>query len=348
MIKEKELNVMKKRCWGVLLAALALLLASPAVKASSTRTVKDMDGQTVRIPRHVRRLADLWHANNQVVLLLDGQKKLVATTPLIKKQSWFTTVDPGIKKVTAPFAGNQIQVEELLKTKPDVVIAADPAQVKTARQAKPPTVNAMYTDFAGLKRSVTLTATILGGRAPQLARQYNQELDSNIKLVNRRLEGIQQRPTVVHFVNSADLTKVDGRHTIVDQWIKIAGGQNAITRRGNQVTVTAEELVKANPDVIIVGSSSNQAARRALKRDPQLRQLTAVKQGRVYGNPQGTFPWDRYSAEEALQVLWAAQKLHPAQMKGIDMVKQTQDFYARYYHYQLSKHQAQQILAGEN
>lgn len=84
---------MKKRCWGVLLAALALLLASPAVKASSTRTVKDMDGQTVRIPRHVRRLADLWHANNQVVLLLDGQKKLVATTPLIKKQSWFTTVD---------------------------------------------------------------------------------------------------------------------------------------------------------------------------------------------------------------------------------------------------------------
>lgn len=339
---------MKKKFLIVLCLILVfLMLPDNPVSASGQRVVTDMTGKRVRIPRQVNRVADLWHANNQVVLLLGGQNKLVATTPLVKHQHWFVAVDPAIKKVVAPFGGDQIQVEELLKAQPEVVIAADPGQVKTARQAKLPVVNAMYTDFAGLKKSVSLTAQVLGGSAPQIAQKYNRELDRNIKLVRKRLAGVR-RPAVVHFVNANDLTKVDGRDTIVDEWIKIAGGKNAVTRKGNQITITAEELLKANPQVIIVGSCTSHRARQVLQKNRQLRNLTAVKENRVYGNPQGTFPWDRYSAEEALQVLWAAQVLHPSRMKGIDMRSQTKKFYHDYYHYRLSNHQAQAILNGDN
>ena len=76
--------------------------------------------------------------------------------------------------------------------------------------------------------------------------------------------------------------------------------------------------------------------------------MKAVKNKRVYVNPTGTFPWDRYSAEEALQVLWAAQKFHPEHFKDLDMVKKTQEFYKKYYNYDLSKENAQQILNGED
>ena len=342
------MSKLKKLILTIVTIIGAVALVTFPTSASQTRTVTDMQGHSVKIPRHVHRVADLWHANNQVVLLLGGQKKLVATTPMIKKQHWFVTVDPGIKKVTAPFSGNQIQIEELVKTKPDVVIASDPGQIKAAKQAKLPSVNAMYTDFSGLKKSVTLTAQILGGKAPQIAKTYNWQLDHNIDLVHHRLAGVKSRPTVVHFVNGQDLTKVDGQQTIVNQWIKLAGGKNAVSRKGNQITVTAESLVKANPDVIIVGSSSTAAAKKALKQDPKLSQLRAVKKGHVYGNPQGTFPWDRYSAEEALQVLWAAQKLHPHQMQGVNMTQQTNNFYQKYYHFHLSTQQAHQILNGQN
>lgn len=341
-----------KKLWKLLLALFLVFagfsLQTESVNASQTRTVTDMQGHKVKIPRHVKRVADLWHANNQVVLLLGEQNKLVATTPLIKKQHWFVTIDPGIKRVTSPFSGNQIQTEELLKAKPDVVIASDPGQIKAAKQAKLPTVNAMYTNFSGLQRSVTLTAKILGGKAPKIAREYNKELNQNITLVQHQLKGVKNRPTVVHFVNSQDLTKVDGKKTIVDQWIRLAGGKNAISRNGNQITVTAESLIKANPDIIIVGSSTTEAAKRALKQDSKLKNLRAVKQGHVYGNPQGTFPWDRYSAEEALQVLWAAKKLHPHQMNNVNMTKETKDFYLKYYHYHLTSKQAHQILSGQN
>ncbi|MRN06785.1 peptide ABC transporter substrate-binding protein [Lactobacillus sp. 0.1XD8-4] len=322
-------------------------LSSP-VLASATRTVEDMAGHEVKIPTKVDRVADLWHANNQVVLLLGGQKKIVATTPIIKKQYWFTIVDPSIKKVKAPLVGNQIQQEELIKSHPDVVIAADPGQVKEARQAKLPTANAMYSDFNGLKKSVTLTATILGGDAPRIGRQYNKDLTTNIELVKHKLKTRTATPTVLHIVNATDLTKVDGKGTIVDEWIKIAGGKNVVTKKGNQISITTEEIVKANPDVIIVGSTTSTQARKALKANKQLCQLRAVRQDKVYGNPQGTFPWDRYSAEEALQVLWAAKVLHPREMKDIDMVTEVQKFYQKYYHYNLTPQQAKQILASRN
>ncbi|MCH5461226.1 ABC transporter substrate-binding protein [Lactobacillus sp. LC28-10] len=312
----------------------------------ATRTVTDMSGTKVTIPKKVNRVADLWHANNQTVMLLGGQNKLVATTQMIKKQPWFNTIYPSIKQVKAPFSGDTMQVESLLKVKPDVVISADPGQIKQARNAKVPVVNAMYQNFDGLRRSVNLTANVLGGNAPAVAKTYQKELSANLDQVKTQLNGVSSRPSVLHIVNDTNLNVVDGRQTIVDEWIKAAGGQNALSQKGNMISVTTEKLAKSNPDIIIVGNTTSKEALKALQKDPVLSKLSAVKKGRVYGNPQGTFPWDRYSAEEALQVLWAAQKLHPAQFKHLNMTKKTQAFYQKYYHYQLTAKQANLILTG--
>lgn len=332
---------------GLLLGVLTGCGQKQSTKQAATRTVTDMSGKTVKLPKNVTRVADLWHANNQVVLLLGGQKKLVATTQMIKQSPWFKTVYPDIKKVTAPFAGQDVQIETLLKTKPDVAIASDPGQIKQARNAKLPTVNAMYQSFGGLRRSVNLTAQVLGGNAPKVAARYQKTLTANLNLVKAGLKGVNSRPKVLHIVNSTNLNVVDGRNTIVNQWIDAAGGQNALQQKGNMISVTTEQLAKSNPNVIIVGSTTTAKARKVLQSNPVLRQLRAVREGHVYGNPQGTFPWDRYSAEEALQVLWAAKKLHPRQFQAMNMIKQTQEFYQTYYHYQLSNDQAKRMLASQ-
>ena len=46
-----------------------LLLALQPVHA---RTVRDINNQSVELPQQVNRIADLWPANNQVVLMLGG------------------------------------------------------------------------------------------------------------------------------------------------------------------------------------------------------------------------------------------------------------------------------------
>ena len=83
-----------------------------------------------------------------------------------------------------------------------------------------------------------------------------------------------------------------------------------------------------------------------IKKDPLWASISAVKNGRVIVNPLGTFPWVRYSAEEALQVLWAAQLFYPEKFTDVDMVQKTREFYKKYYNYDLSVENAKQILLG--
>lgn len=349
--------------WAALLAgaALAGLLAScapaaapsvsptPTAATAATRTVTDQDGTVVELPAQVDRVANLWHANNQVMLVVGGGDKLVATTDVIKKMKWFSTVYPRISEVAAPFSGSDLQIEELVQLRPDVVLSSTDAQIETARNAGLPAVKVMFQTFDGLRETVRLTAEVLGGDAPDRAKAYFAYLDKNIATVADRLTDLAEadRPTVLHIGGPSDLLNVDGRNSIIDEWIILSGGRNALEVEGNKATVTMETIVNADPDVIIIGSTSSEEALAQLRSDPAFAELRAVKEGRVYGNPRGTFPWDRYSAEEALQVLWVAQLLHPEEFADIDMVAETQGFYRTFLGYDLSAEEAKLILAGK-
>ena len=72
-----------------------------------------------------------------------------------------------------------------------------------------------------------------------------------------------------------------------------------------------------------------------------------MKNKAVYANPTGVYLWDRYSAEEALQILWAAKLLWPTQFANIDIIQQTKNFYSTiFFHYQLTDADVAAILAG--
>ena len=153
---------------------------------------------------------------------------------------------------------------------------------------------------------------------------------------------------MLHITKGSDLLMIDGGKSMLGEWIKLAGGKSVLPDEANMVTVTVESIIQANPDVIIIGSSGNkaQSAIEKIKADLAWQSISAVKNNRIYANPTGTFPWDRYSAEEALQILWAAQLFHPEQFKDLNMVEKTQAFYKKYYGYALSKENAEQILKG--
>ena len=176
-----------------------------------------------------------------------------------------------------------------------------------------------------------------------------QLLDANIKLVADRMKGVSgaDKVTVLHIVSPSSFTKVDGLNNIVDEWIKLAGGVNALTAQGNMIDVTMEEIVSADPQVIIIGSGAA-AAVEQLMADEAWSGITAVKNGAVYANPSGVFAWDRYSGEEALQVLWAAKKLNPDVFEDVDMEQETKDFYQTFYGYELTDDEVSRILNGED
>ena len=316
-----------------------------------TKVIKDVDGQEVTVPVTPERVANLWHANNQVILTLGGAPKLSATTHYVTTIPWFRQVYPDITKVPAPIAANNdLNMEALLATKPDVVLVSSEKQAEAVRQAGLTAVRVGFSDMNGLMQTVNLTAEVLGTQgAYERAQKYNAYMQKNLKLIEERLKDLpdSERPKVLHIAGGSDVTKVDGSDSIIGEWMKAAGAKNSIDGVANYKNISLEQIIASAPDAIIVGNSDAQKGIDTIRSDAAWKDVPAVKNNKVIRNPYGTFNWDRYSTEEALQVLWAAKTLHPQKFTDVDMVKETQEFYSTFFGYSLSADDAQRILAGE-
>lgn len=323
-----------------------------AEEAATTQTVTDLKGAQVEVPAQIDSIVDLWHAHNQVVLMLGAGDKLVGTTENFKAMEWANVVYPRLAEVEALVVGSgagEVNYEEALSLEPSVVFASDDEVTETARKQGMAALNVGFSDYDGLREDVRVTGQVLGGEAQERAAQWEELLDKNIALVAERMKDVDDgsKVRVLHLGTASNFTMVDGTNTIIDEWIKLAGGVNAIEQEGNRLEITMEEIIAADPDVIIIGSATPEDVE-ALKADEGYSGMRAVQNGAVYANPNGVFPWDRYSGEEALQVLWAAKFFNPDLFEDIDMVAETQDFYKTFYGYDLSEDEASRILNGEH
>jgi len=315
-----------------------------------TRQLTDAAGRLVTIPARVNRVADPWHANNSVVLMLGGADKIVATTAQAQNQPWFRRLYPRIKQVPAAFnAAGEANIEVLIGVRPDVILMAYdgsmPPWTAAVSAYHVPIVMMPNRSLAELKTTVRMTGEVLGESELRVAAEYVSYLDDNIRrvtLVTSQL-GPLERPKVLHTASAGVLT-VDGRQSVIDDWITIAGGVNAADVVGLGRPVTMEQVAAWNPDVIIVGTAPNQQNRQGILDDPRWRQINAVKDGRVFANPSGVYLWDRHGAEAALQVLWAAKTLHPAEFADLDIGRETRTFYEKYFHHTLSDDELNSIL----
>lgn len=335
---------MKKRLWLPLLAALSVNLLSPAGLA---RTVVDDAGNTVIVPDQARRIADGWFAHHSLLMTLGAGDRIVATVNHPKDRPWMFKIQPSLYHALAVH-GRTFEPEALLARKVDVVfVPADDDDAALYRQAGLATLVMKFNDFPSMKKSLLTTADVVGTtHARARAKAYNAYLDGQIARIKAKTAMLTdaERPRVLH-IQSLHPLKVDGRNTLIDTWIRLAGGRNAASEvEGNMRETSPENVLFWQPDIIIIGAGAGTLEDSDYA--SLFRSLNAVKNHRVYQNPAGVFPWDRYGTEAALQIQWAAKTLHPALFADSDMVKTTQDFYQRFFDETLSVEDAARILSG--
>jgi len=335
---------------GIAALAAALACACSFAQAPATRTISDAAGRVVTLPATVNRVADPWPANNAMVLLLGAADKLVATSWQAARQPWFSRLYPRMAAIPQAFnSGGDVNVETLVAAKTEVVLMAyggtPPRWLSSVESLGIPVVLMPNTSLADLKTTLKMTGEVLGEREARAASEFIRYFDANIRRVSAVSATIprSQRLKVLHTA-TAGILAVDGRDTVVDDWINVAGGINAAEVTGNARPVDMEQVVKWNPDVVIVGSAPNGRNRQAILDDPRWREVKAVKTGRVYVNPTGAYLWDRHSAEAALQVLWAAKTLYPERFADIDIETETRAFYSRFFRHELTAAELASIL----
>ena len=318
-------------------------------ETNSTRTITDMTGTAVEIPAKVDTYVESWFAHNAVDVMLDDAEGMLVTCADPAYYQWMYLVCDNMSKAMYAEFADGMNLEEIIAQDPDVVFGSNENYRAMFENVGIPYVNVMFSNLEEMKKSISLTAEVLGGDSPAIAKKYITYLDRQVSEIEKVSSAIPEndRKTVLHGDALMDLT-VDGGNTIIDEWIHDVGAVNVTAEeiQGNKQTVTMEQILNWNPDFIITGKNQDEAE--MILADSTWAGIKAVQDGNVVVNPKGVFTWDRYGVELALQLQWAAQLIYPEHYADLDIVKTTQEFYKEYFDYDLTGDEVKLILAREN
>jgi iron complex transport system substrate-binding protein len=341
---------MKKYLPFVALACIGLSIvgARHGCAQSPVQTICDRAGRTVSLPSAIQKVVITCYGGaSHEISILGGSDKIIAQ-PSIERFPQLMKMYPRFAQVPDAGSFNNVNIEQVMALKPDVVFAPIISEqaVHRLEETKIPVVVVAVgrTDIAGLLEEFKMIGTIFGEteKSAELINYWKERLS----LVKDRLAAIPeaQRKKVL-YTSSAIPFRTEGGSWWGQHFITASGGVNVAGDIQHGAQVTAEQLLVWDPDVIIVTTNSNNPALAdTILNSSQLKIAKAVRSHAVYQCPVGAFWWDRPSPEAILGILWLSKVLYPDAMADVDIGKETRRFFTKFYNYELSESEFESFL----
>lgn len=189
--------------------------------------------------------------------------------------------------VQRPKVGYQrtISAEGILALRPSRVLAAEetgpPAAVAQLRSAGIPIeIIPSENSVDGARRKITLIAKLLA--VPERGAQLIAQLDAEVQ--QAAAQSVERAPRVLFlYARGAGTRQVAGGGTSADAMIKLAGGENAAAALTGYKPFSAESLLSARPDVLLLTSRGAESlgGAQAIQLLPGLSALPAARHPRV-------------------------------------------------------------------
>jgi iron complex transport system substrate-binding protein len=282
------MSVKWKKRWGLLCLSLLLVLGAVGcapsggtegrlntpVKPAAVKypvEVTDQAGNKVTIKQEPKRIVSLMPSNTEIAYALGLDQKMVGVT---------TNDDyPAAVKKLPKVGDFKINVEKVVSLKPDLVLANGANDKATLEQLKKLGIPVLVLDaksFKDIYRSIAIiaTATNTAREADLLiAKMQKEHRDIYAKVVN-----VPKDQRVKVFVELDPTLYTVGGDTFMNELVTTAGGVNVAAGLKGWPQVSAEQVVKWNPDIII---SSYGSTDQILKRQGWST-VNAIKGKRVY------------------------------------------------------------------
>ncbi|HEY8393385.1 MAG TPA: ABC transporter substrate-binding protein [Thermaerobacter sp.] len=308
----------------------------------------------MRVPAQVNRIVLLPMPMPSVVFALDGSGRRIAgmhpTAMKAFKESVLRQFDPSLEqRASTAFVqeGFVVNLEELLKLKPDVVIQWDSekAEIEKMERAGIPVLAIHLGKQDSLEGWFRMVGELLGreDRADALI-SYHQEEIAAVRARTRDLPQ-EKRPRVLFLYNEQLRTIGSGHY--YDEWMDAAGAVNVAAGYSGWVNVTMEEILAWNPDVILISNFTELMPENLYNntiKGQDWSAVAAVKNRRVYKIPLVGYRWEPPSPESPLMMWWLGKLLHPERFRDIDVVAKVRDFYQRFYGVDLPQEEIERRL----
>lgn len=262
---------------AALLVVIVLLACLPATV--SAITVTDDAGTNITLKTMPLRIVSLSPSNTEILAALGLIDRIVGVTD-------FCDYPPQVMNKTRIGGYSSISIEKVAAIKPDLVIASDKTPKETVSRLReigltvilvaPKNVDHVIRDIR-MVGMITGTDTEAENLAANITRRIAKSSD---------VSGTNS-PTVAHVVYIKPLY-ISGNTTMQNDIISRTGGINVFGSRNGWGTVSLEEFLLANPDIIIVsgGGGMDASAQDVILNEfvsnPQYASLSAVKNHHVY------------------------------------------------------------------
>lgn len=254
-------------------AACAVESGATPVAAAFPLTITDALGRSVTFEQAPRRIVSIVPSNTEVLFALGLGDRVVAVDA-------FSDFPPEV--ADKPRVGDYLNpdIEGMVGAEPDVVLAAashDATVLPALERVGVPVVAIEPESVDGVLASIDLIGQIAG--VPERAAALSCDLAGRIAAVEAAVAGAE-RPRVF-FEISADLYTV-GPGSYIDDLIGRAGGANIAADAGSAwPQLSAEAVVAADPEVILLVDDVPGAAAGAVAARPGWSDVAAVRSGRI-------------------------------------------------------------------
>jgi len=306
------------------LSILILSISLLSVSWAATMTYTNKLGRAVNIPVPVKRA--VFFQTYELIPALGIWDRVIGIARWAYDNDLMKAAKPDIEKsVPSPGSGMDVNIETLLKLKPDVVITwtSKPETVRFMEE-KGLKVIAIYPESLEEFYAVMRLHGRLFGKEKK-AEHCIARMESIFKLIKERVRKIpgNKRKKVLWLGGKS--TSVACGIGVTNDVFKLIGGVNPaaqIPRRNADVPI--ERIIAWNPDVIFIWGNAGYQVQ-DIRNSPQWRSIKATREGRVYKAPE----WSTWSPRLAPMALWMAMKTYPEYFRDINLDRVMDEFYKK-------------------
>ncbi|HEY0931089.1 MAG TPA: cobalamin-binding protein [Gemmatimonas sp.] len=276
---------------------------STARTSTGPISVVDDAGRTVTLAQPARRVVSLIPSATETLLALGAAEQLIARTRY--------DVAPEVQHL--PLVGGSVDpsIEMIVSLKPELVVSWESDKRQQFRERLTalgiPIFMLRTQDTTDVFRGLGNLGALTGHSAD--AQRVSTALRERLAAVGSSVQSLE-KPSVMYVVFH-DPPMTAGPNTFIGQLITLAGGRSIFEDTPNNwPNVTMEEIVRRDPDVIVVpvGEFKAQALSR-LKVMQGWRNLRAIREGRVVAVPADLLSRPSPNIGLAAEVLRSA--MHP-------------------------------------
>ena len=352
-----------KRFFALMLVTCILLTAcgGPAPQGREMHTITDQDGFQVELPLDVQRIVvcDILPLPSVLTVFFDSGEKIVGmsgTSMSAAENGLLGQLYPEVLDAETGFIdGSTVNVEELMKLRPDVVFynASRRELGEQLRNAGFPAVAISvnkweYDSIETLNQWIALLSEIFPENAKtEVVESYSRQV---YDLVQGRVADIPERERVLFLYQYSETNMLTSGAKFFGQWWADAIG--AVNVAGelttdNSVAVNMEQVYAWNPSLIFITNFTTAGPADLYGNTVGAYDwsgIDAVKNERVYKMPLGMYRSYTPGVDTPVTLLWLAKTAYPELFADIDVVASAKDYYHQVFGVELTDEQAASIF----